>query len=111
MDTAAGPQVIDLESFISGGKNEGKKTLTSTVKNVHNWAPINGVCCFAGANDELVVAASQCDDLHVWSVPESRFDYSTIHRQIMHFTFEDDQKITGIFYNKHRSALGAAVKA
>jgi len=53
-----GPQVIDLASFISGGgENQGKKKLTSTVEKGHRWTVNNGVCCFAGANDELVVAA------------------------------------------------------
>ena len=101
-----GPQVIDLASFISGGgENVGKKKLTSTVEKNHNWA-VNGVCCFAGANDELVVAASYCDDLHVWSVPEGRIDSSTDNRQIMHLvTFDDDQEITGVFYSKRRSTL------
>ena len=103
METDAGPQVIDLASFTSGGENEGKKTLTSTVENDHNWAD-NGACCFAGANDELVVAASRNRHLHVWSVPEGRFDRSTIHRQTMHLTF-DDQEISGVFYSKHRSTL------
>ena len=100
----AGPQVIDLASFISGGENEGKKKLTPTVEKDHNWAD-NGACCFAGANDELVVAASRNRHLHVWSVPEGRFDRSTIHRQTMHLTFDDDQDVSGVFYNKHRSTL------
>ena len=69
----------------------------------HNWTE-QGVCCFAGANDELVVAASRRGDLHVWSVPEGRFNRSTIHRQTMHLTF-DDQEISGVFYSKHRSTL------
>ncbi len=81
META-GPQVIDLASFISSGESKRKKTLTPTVEKDHNWAT-NGVCCFAGASDELVVAASRERDLHVWSVPEGRFDYSTIHRQLV----------------------------
>ena len=99
-----GPQVIDLESFISGGENEGKKTLTSVVEKDYNWT-LFGTCCFAGANDELVVAVSDWEDLHFWSVPEGRFDSSSpINQQIMHFTV-DDHQIRGIFYSKHRSAL------
>ena len=101
-----GPHVIDLASFISLGENVGKKKLTSTVEKNHNWTRYGGIrCCFAGANDELVVAASLERDLHVWSVPEGRFDNSTIHQQIVHLTFDDDQEIAGVFYNKHRSTL------
>ena len=103
MDTA-GPQLINLASFISGDELKGKKSLTSTVEKYHNWAD-NGVCCFAGANDELVVAASRQRDLHVWSVREGRSDSSTISEQIMHFTFDDDHPIRGVFYSKHRSTL------
>ena len=91
------PQVIDLASFISGGEDEGKKKLTSTVEKNHNWA-VSGVCCFAGANDELVVAASLLDDLHFWSVPEGG---SAVNQQIMHLKFaDDDQQIIGVFYSK-----------
>ena len=96
-----GPQVINLASFISGGgENVGKKKLASTVEKNHNWE-VNGVCCFAGANDELVVAASLFDDLHVWSVPEDR---SAVNQQIMHLKFAD-HLINGVFYSKHCGAL------
>ena len=107
LDTA-GPRVIDLESFISGGGDEGKKKLTSAIEKDHRWVS-NGVCCFAGANDELVVAASYSNDLHVWSVPQGRFDSSSIHQQIMQLTFKD-QQIKGVFYNKHRSTLVHVVR-
>ena len=103
MDTAAGPQVIDLASFISGDENEGRKKLASVIEKDHNWTE-HGTCCFAGANDELVVAASLNDDVHVWSVPEGQLNSSTDNQQIMHLTF-DDQEIRGIFYSKHRNAL------
>ena len=94
-----------LASFISSGGDKGKKKLTSTVEKNHYWA-VNGVCCFAGANDELVVAASRERDLHVWAVPEGGFDSSAVNQQIMHLTFsDDDQPIRGVFYNKHRSTL------
>ena len=63
------------------------------------------VCCFAGASDELVVAASFNDDLHVWSVPEGRLVSSAVNQQIMHLTFDDNQYVSGVFYNKHRSTL------
>ena len=57
META-GPQVIDLTSFIDGGENEGKKTLASVVEKNHNLEENGVCCCFAGASEELVVAAS-----------------------------------------------------
>ena len=103
MGTGAGPQVIDLASFNSGGENKGKKKLTSTVEKDHHWT-LHDTCCFAGANDELVVAASRERDLHVWSVPAGRFDSTTIHRQMMHLT-SNDLRIIGVFYNKHRATL------
>jgi len=108
MENGAGPQVIDLASFISGGKDEGKKTLTFTIEKVHQWVSGgNGVCCFAGASDELVVAASRERDLHIWSVPEGRFDADN-NQQFMHLTFICKQVISGLFYNKERSTLIAS---
>ena len=103
MEEDAGPQVVDIAAFQSGGKSEGKKTLTTPDQMDRDRSFFT--CCFAGANDELVVAVSDWEDLHFWSVPEGRFDRSTIHRQTMHLTFDDDQDVSGVFYNKHRSTL------
>jgi len=99
----AGPQVIHLASFNSRCEDEGKKKLTSSIEKDHSWR-VYGTCCFARENDELVVAASLWDDLHVWSVPEGCFNSSADNQQIMHLTF-DDQEIHEVFYSKERSAL------
>ena len=98
-----GPQVIDLSVFTGGSELKGKKKLTSTVEKNHSWT-VNGACCFAGANDELVVAASNWDDLHVWSVSQGHLNSSADNQQIMFLPF-DDQNISGVFYSKERSAL------
>ena len=117
MKNTAGPQVIEIASFNSGGEDEGNKQLSSgigndswTVNGVCRFAgasrTVNGACCFAGANDDMIVAASRQGDLHVWSIPEGRFDSSTNNEQIMHLTFNDDGNgIKAVFYSKHSSAL------
>ena len=98
---AAGPQVIDLSVFTGGSELEGKKKLTSTVEKDHYWA-INGACCFAGANDELVVSASNWGDLHVWSIPQGHLNSSADNQPIMFLPFDD---ANSVFYSKERSAL------
>ena len=108
-----GPQVIDLPTFFSGNEEEGKKNPT-TGEDQNNkgfyWMD-NGGCCFAGENDELVVAVSKHRHLHVWSIPEGRFDDSTTGgavavEHLMHFLASDD--VVGLCFSKVRSALISA---
>ena len=103
-----GPQVIDLSAFINSGGNKGKKNLTIT-DHPPNW-PITLPCCFAGTNDELVVATSNHhqDGLYIWSVPACAARFHSI---------EADQKttrlhtnganISAMFFSKNRCALVA----
>ena len=59
---------------MSVNETEGKKSLsTADPKQVkQHFLTFKGAsCCFAGANDELVVAASHDSDLYIWSVPAS----------------------------------------
>ena len=75
-----GPQVVDLPTFLSGNEDEGKKNLAtgSGDEQKHKgyfWTENH--ICFDGANDELVVAVSNENDFHVWSIPEGRFDDPT----------------------------------
>ena len=45
-----------------------------TMKSPGYFTPLVGFdsCCFAGDNDELVVAASKENNLHIWSIPDEQ---------------------------------------
>jgi len=62
--------MADLSVFSSSNKGEGEGMLKLVTKEEENndWTETS-VCCFAGRNDEFVVATSD-EDLHMWSVPE-----------------------------------------
>ena len=75
------PQVIEFPTFFSGNEDKGKKNLATGSGDDQNnkdycWTK-NYACCFAGENNELVVAVSNENDFHVWSIPEGRFDDPT----------------------------------
>ena len=100
MEQYAGPHVIDLLTLNNGDENEWKKKLDRQVDRY--WAL--GTCCFAGANDELVVAtSSHHKDLYVWSVPNGRFN--TIVLDQPRRLPSGKQWITAMGYSKHRSSL------
>ena len=89
-----------LKGLNNGDENEWKKKLDRQVDRY--WAL--GTCCFAGANDELVVAtSSHHKDLYVWSVPNGRFN--TIVLDQPRRLPSGKQWITAMGYSKHRSSL------
>lgn len=68
----------------------------------HDWEL--GTCCFAGANEELVVAASRYKDLNVRSAPNDRLNTIALDH-LVRLPSGADLGITAIGYSKHRSTL------
>ena len=103
MEEDAGPQIIDIAAFKSGGENEGKKTLTTTDQMDLRLGL--GTCCFAGANDELVVSASNRSNLYFWYVSNyGRLDTAIAANQPRRL-HQGDQMITATGYSKQRSTM------
>ena len=104
MEEDAGTQVVELAAFQSGKE---KKTLTTPDQMDRDWAGC-GTCCFAGANDELVVATSKNRDLNVWSVPNGRLN-TIAQNHLMRLPSSPDRFVSAIDYSKKRSALISCV--
>ena len=111
MEKFTGPQVIDLLTLNNGDENEWKKTLTTADRQMDcNWGL--GTCCFAGANDELVVAtSSQRKDLYIWSVPNGRFNTIVLDQPRRLPSGQQHPFIPCMGYSKHRSSLIACYSA
>ena len=103
MEEDAGPQVVDIAAFQSGGMSEGKKTVTTPDQMDRDWEL--GTGCFAGANDELVVATSKHRDLNVWSVPNSRVNTSALDTLMRLPSGTAQGSFSAIGYSKQHSTL------
>ena len=69
---------------------------------------INGrsINCFAGDDDELVVAPSSDNNLFIWSVPEGRGDDRTIDQSLLSLTGHQ-HRICNMRYCKSTSTLAS----
>jgi hypothetical protein len=97
-----GPHVIELAAFVSGGMKDGKKNLISTDQNDNHWTEHDYNCCFAGANDELIVAASHHRGLLVWHVSDIGFNSSPVN-QLKRLQYI--QEVTSVCYSQQRGVL------
>ena len=63
--------------------------------------------CFAGQDDELVVAASEDHSLHVWSLPDSQGRDTTINQSIFALRGHTEE-VYSIRYDHNNDVLASA---
>ena len=61
-------------------------------------------CCFAGDDDELVVAAPSNENVFIWSVPDGQGD-RTIDESLLSLPGQYQCKISSVRFNKATSTL------
>lgn len=64
-------------------------------------------CCFAGIDDELVIAASDDDNLNIWSLPDSKGQDCQVNQPLRVLTTgrHDEGFINCIRYSSNSSTI------
>ena len=64
-------------------------------------------CCYAGANDELVVGASNNNDIYIWSAPPSDGDGQRQVKLPLRILRGHQDVVRSVRYSVHNDALAS----
>jgi len=106
-----GSQHIVIHKIPSEGQQQGSDEQMEKIKlkSAGYTASRMGlkICCFAGEDDDLVIAASSEANLHIWSVPDVRSSGNGMAEQFLLSLSGHKQAINSVDYCNVISALAS----
>ena len=99
------PVVFDVPSEEQKDGATGKVRLSSQGFSLPGGG--SNTICFAGKDDELVVAASKDHSLHVWSLPDSQGRDMTINQSLIALRGNNDE-VYSVRYDHNNDVLASA---